>query len=398
MKKFIPSWLNKNIIGFGLASFFGDISYEMTTALLPAFLSQLLASASVPQALGLVSGISDAIASLVKPVFGWLSDYYKRKPFIVVGYALTGVCVSIIGTATNVWQVVLYRTGAWLGKGMREPARDAFITESVDARYYGRAFGFHRAMDSLGSIVGPLLVMGGIYYFSIRTIFLLALIPAFFSVLSVVLLVQEKAHPITAFKRTSFFLHIKQLPPRFRSFIIIMFIFGCGNFSRTLLILYAQQTLAGNVIVTSSIIMGLYALFNAVRAISEYSIGWFSDIIGRTTMLALLGFGLFAGISLCMALGFASWPIIVTLFIVLGVSTAAVSALERACAADLLPPAVRGTGFGTLQTVDGIGDFVSSALVGFLWTWVNPFIAFTYAAVMSIIATLLLLLWKSSKN
>jgi len=381
-------------MGFGLASFFGDVCYEMTTAVLPLFLSSFVPVAFVPTALGLISGVSDALASFVKLTAGWLSDRLNsRKPFIVIGYFLTGVFSALIGIATSVGQVLGLKSLAWVGKGLREPARDAAITDSVEPKYYGRAFGFHRAMDSVGAIVGPLLMFSLMNYISLRTAFLLSLIPALFSVLSVVVLTHEVKETAQEPHKDGFFTQLNKLPAGFKMFVAVMLLFGIGNFSKTLFLLRAQDLFATQ---TSGIIAGswvvlLYALYNVARALSEFSIGLLSDIIGRKILLALVGFGLFAVCCVAMIFPITTFYTFAVVFIGAGISAAAVGALERSTAADLLPVELRATGFGLLQTIDGVGDLVSSVVVGVLWASISPVAGFVYAAVLSVCAVVLLL-------
>ncbi|MEM2112413.1 MAG: MFS transporter, partial [Candidatus Bathyarchaeia archaeon] len=150
-------WLNRNVAAMGFTSLFSDASHEMTTSALPSFLTELVGAINAPILLGLISGFSDASSSFVKTFSGWLSDRLrKRKPLIVLGYFLTGLFVGIIGFARDWIEVLIYRVLAWVGRGEREPPRDALLADSVDKKFYGHAFGFHRSMDTLGAILGPL--------------------------------------------------------------------------------------------------------------------------------------------------------------------------------------------------------------------------------------------------
>lgn len=402
MKKIVAHfhWLNKNILGFGLASFFSDFGHEMGIAILPAFVVQLVGPAAAPQVLGLVSGASDAAASFLKIFSGAISDrLHMRKPFIVAGYAIAGIFVGALGFATSAWQVLVYKTLAWTGKGLREPARDAAIAESVDRKFYGRAFGFHRTMDTLGAIIGPFIAYCLSGLMPLATIFFITLLPSLGSVLSIIFLTHDE--PLTTRTKIvlgNFFEQFKQLPHNFNYFVGVMFIFGIGNFNKTLLILHAQQLLTGTHPLTAAALgMLLYAFFSCARACAEYTLGLLSDYIGRVMLLSFVGFGFFGIVSLFMMLSSSSFAFLVPIFMLAGISAAAVSALEKAYAADLLPAHVRGTGFGVLQTIDGIGDFVSSIFVGFLWTFFSPAYGFLYAAIMSFFAMVLLLMHSKIK-
>lgn len=379
-------WLNRNILGMGLTSFFSDMSHEMTTVVLPAFITALVGPALVPQVLGIISGFSDAISSFVKIFSGWISDKLeRRKKIVVTGYALTGFFAGLTGLATNWWQALVFRASAWFGRGLREPPRDALITESVSSQYYGRAFGFHRALDTLGAIAGPLLVFFTLRFIGMKNVFLLSFLPGFLAVLSIIFLVKENPKKPSAQRFAQFWSDIKSLPKEFRFFLLVMFIFGIGNFNRTLLLLRAEQVLepATSLAIAGSIAILLYAFRNVIQAIADYAVGRLSDAIGRKIPLALFGFFVFGIMSLGLIHPLPYIWFFVLLFGLSGLSAAAYTALEKAYAADLLPANLRGTGYGVLQTIDGIGDFVSSFTVGFLWSIISPGVGFMYAALLS---------------
>jgi MFS family permease len=396
MKKFFDfSWLNKNVLGFGFASLLSDLAHEAVIGILPAYINALVGVTKAPQILGLIGGLSDAATSFFKIFSGIISDRLgMRKPFIVVGYALEGIFLAILGF-THSWRVVLWdKTVAWIGKGMREPARDAALVESIDSQYYGRAFGFHRAMDTMGAIIGPLFAFFLVSLVSLKTIFLLTLIPSIGSVLVIIYFTHEKKiNPLHETYRLTAWQQIKLLPHNFLSFTGVMFIFGCGNFNKMLIILHAQNILqmTHNTLTATGFVLLLYTLFSCARAVCEYTLGFLSDFIGRIYLLAFVGFGLFGIVSflLIFPLKFISFYILI--FILAGISAAAVTALEKAYAADLLPQEARATGYGFLQMVDGIGDLISSVLVGFLWTNISPFIGFLYAGVLSFFSLILLI-------
>jgi MFS family permease len=393
--------IKKNIFGFGLTSSFNDFSHEMATAVLPAFVEQLVGQASTPSMLGIISGISDAAASLVRVYSGILTDRIKNyKFFLIIGYALTPLFSGLIGTANYIWQIMLYKTIAWTGKGLREPMRDTWIAQIVHPSRYGQAFGFVRAFDTVGAILGPLVAFIALKYCSLRTIFFISFIPGIASVAALILLTkEEKVHAIT-----QHVYHWKQqlqnLPKRFNYFVAIMFIFGIGNFNKMLIIYRAQEVFTGekvsSVVATSWAIL-LYVLFNIVRSISEYSLGTLSDYVSRKNILAIMGFGLFGLASSILMASPTSMIVWFIIFLAAGISTGTVTSVEKAYSAQLLPTNVRGTGFGLLQMFDGIGDLASSVIVGYLWVGISPASGFLYAAVMSFIAMILLLFFNELK-
>jgi MFS family permease len=386
-------WLNRNVAAMGFTSLFSDTSHEMATATLPAFLTELV-GASAPQLLGLITGLSDASSSFVKTFSGWLSDRLKkRKSLMISGYFLTGLFVGMIGFARNWIEILIYRVLGWIGRGTREPPRDALLADSVDKRFYGHAFGFHRAMDTLGAIIGPLIAFFFIPLVGFRNIFFLSFIPGALAVLIIAIGVKEKVkkgkHNIK-----SFIGHIKSLPKEFQAFLFIMFIFGIGNFNRTLLLLRVQEVLSPTVgiVVAGSMAVLFYTIRNIAQAVADYGVGSLSDKIGKKIPL-LLGFFLFGIMSLGFIYSSTNIFYFILLFAISGISAAAYTALEKAYAADLLSSNIRGTGYGILQTVDGIGDFISSFAVGTLWMVLSPGIAFVYSAVFSFIASFLLLVF-----
>jgi MFS family permease len=386
-------WLNRNVIGFGLTSFFGDTSHEMTTAVLPAFIANLVGSVLAPQVLGIVSGLADAASSLVKIFSGWVSDKIKRrKGLIGAGYAVTGVFAGLTGFASTWLQALLYRTLAWAGRGLREPPRDAMLADSVAQPYYGRAFGLHRAMDTLGAIVGPLFIFFAISHFELRDIFIFSFIPGGLAVLVLLFLTKEELNHRGEGQSHNFWKDIASLPKEFRLFLLVMFIFGIGNFNRTLILLRTQEILTptSGLIIAGSLSILLYSFRNMVQAAADYLVGRLSDAIGRKIPLALFGFLFFGILSVGLAYPIPQLWFFVVLFALSGISAASYTALEKAYAADLLPADLRGTGYGVLQTVDGVGDFASSFVVGFLWSAISPSVSFLYAAILSFSSMFLL--------
>jgi len=395
-------WLNRNVAAMGLTSLLGDAGHEMVTAVLPFFLAVLGAG---PEVLGLIEGFSDGASSLVKSFAGYLSDKVgKRKPIINIGYALTGILTPLIAATTSWLQVLGLRVTAWLGRGARGPPRDALLADSVSSEATGKAFGFHRAMDTLGAVIGPALALFLLTSLNYHQIIAISLIPglaAFFIVFFLVREVRKKPLPETptvsthgaiVVKDKGFVTSIKALPRSFKLFLVGVGVFGLGNFANSLFTLRAQQVLAPKVgaLEASAIAVGLYTLLNVAYAASSFPIGALSDKIGRKRILAA---GYFISAITCLGTAFliADFLVLVPLFLLAGFFTAITDTMEGTAAADLLPTESMGTGFGVLQTVNGIGDFASSAAVGLLWALLSPLIAFTYAAVLSAAGGIILL-------
>jgi MFS family permease len=397
-------WLNRNVAAMGLTSMLSDAGHEMVTAVLPFFLAVIGAG---PEALGLIEGVSDGASSLVKSFAGYLSDKVgKRKPIINIGYALTGIFTPLIAAATSWLQVLGLRVSAWLGRGARGPPRDALLADSVPSEATGRAFGFHRTMDTLGAIIGPALALFFLTFLNLNyhQIIAISIIPglaAFFVVFFLVREVQRKTPPETPIVSThggvvvkdkGFVSSVKTLPRSFKLFLVGVGVFGLGNFANSLFALRAQQVLAPSVgaVEASVIAVGLYTLLNFAYAASSFPIGALSDKVGRRRILAA-GYFISAITCLGTAFLFADFLFLVPLFLLAGFFTAITDTLEGTAAADLLPTESRGTGFGVLQTVNSIGDFASSAVVGALWVLISPVVAFGYAAALSAAGGVILL-------
>jgi MFS family permease len=395
-------WLNRNVAAMGLTSLFGDAGHEMVTAVLPFFLAVLGAG---PEVLGLIEGFSDGASSLVKSFAGYLSDKIgKRKPLMSIGYALTGILTPLIAATTAWGQVLVLRVGAWLGRGARGPPRDALLADSVSSEATGKAFGFHRTMDTVGAIIGPALALFFLTFLNYHQIIAISVIPglvAFFIVFFFVHEVRKKPLPETptisthgdiVVKDKGFIRSIRTLPRSFKLFLVGVGVFGLGNFANSLFTLRAQQVLAPKVgaLEAAAIAVGLYTLLNVAYAASSFPIGAFSDKVGRRRILAA---GYFISAVTCLGTAFltADFLFLVPLFLLAGFFTAITDTMEGTAAADLLPTESRGTGFGILQTVNGIGDFASSVVVGVLWALLSPLIAFTYAAVLSAAGGIILL-------
>lgn len=393
-------WLNRNVLGAGLTSFLADACYETATSVLPAFLAAL-GGASAGAVLGLIEGLADAVSSFVKLASGWWGDRFgHRKAIVVGGYALTAVATACFAFAFA-WPVILLgRTAAWLGKGLRGPLRNAILAESVAPADRGKVFGFHRAGDTLGAIVGPLL---GAWLLSLlppsddptapyRTVFLLTLIPGLGSALTFALLVREGAR--SEGRPRKFWASVAALPADFRRYLVGVGVFGAGDFSHTLLILAAAQGLAPihGAQRAAALAALLYAVRNVAHAAAAFPIGALGDRLGRRGLLVagyVLGALTLLGFAGALATG-VDWPLLGLLFVLAGVYLSVEESLEPALTADLVPDvSLRGTAYGVLGTVNGLGDFVSSAAVGVLLAW-GPLPAFAVPAAVMFLGALVL--------
>jgi len=383
-------YFNRNVVAMGLVSFFNDVASEMIYPIIPIFLSTVLGAPAT--VIGLIEGIAESTASLLKTVSGWLSDKFKkRKIFVTFGYSFSAISKIILGVATT-WPLVLVaRFIDRFGKGTRTSARDALILESVTPQTRGRAFGFHRALDSLGAVIGPLLALAMIYFFkyNFRLIFLLAFIPAFIGVILLLLFVKEiqkKNNPISQEQKEKAKFQFKwsDLNFDFKFFIAISIIFSIGNSSDAFLILRSQ-----NLGLTATATVTAYVLYNLAYSLFSYPAGAIADKIGTKKVL-IAGFFLFALVYLFFGLiknPFYIW----LLFPLYGVYIALTDGISRAYISDTVPVEKSGTAFGIYQTAVGICVFFSSLLAGVLWNFFSPAAPFLFGALTSFIAVLLFL-------
>ncbi|MDO8567470.1 MAG: MFS transporter [Dehalococcoidales bacterium] len=379
-------WLNKNILGMAWAAFFSDFSHEMATSVLPVFLASIGGSAAL---LGLIEGLADASTSLMKILSGWYSDYLgRRKPLAMLGYFLTTLGVGMFALAFSWPHVLVSRVVSWTGRGTRGPPRDALLVDSTKQEYYSRVIGFNRGMDTLGAVIGPVLALVLIRVMPIRSLFVIAMIPGILAFLVFAIVVKEMRGRT---KHVSFVLSIKGLPGNFRFFIVAVGIFGLGNFADSMLILRATELLspAWGAVVAASFAILLYTIHNVFYAALSFPIGVIADKIGKKRLL-VLGYFLTGVTSAGFMLNTGNFWYLVLFFVLAGLAIAITDSMEKTVAADLLPDNLRGTGYGALATINGLGDFASSALVGLLWTAISPAAGFGYAAVFCVLGAILL--------
>src|SRR5947207_1426696 len=277
-------WLNRTVVGVGLASLFSDWSHEIATTLLPAFLATMGVAAAW---LGLIEGVSDGLSSFAKLASGYYTDHLQRRKLIaILGYALTTLSVAAFGLATAAWQVLVLRATAWFGRGVRTPVRKALLAAAVDREGYGRAFGFERMMDTLGAIIAPAFVwflLTALHHHYAK-LFALTLIPGVLAVSVIAFAVKEKERaPVP---HISFGSRLRALPGAYRQFLVAVGLFGAGAFAHTLLILLATQKLTPQLGATgaASAAVALYLLHNVFYASVALIGGWMADGINKTVV------------------------------------------------------------------------------------------------------------------
>lgn len=381
-------WLTRGVLGIGLASLFSDWGHEAATSILPAFLSSLGAPAV---ALGVIEGVSDGLSSFAKLAGGWIADRPSlRKPAGIAGYFTTAMTTFGYAFARAWPALLLLRSVGWVGRGGRSPSRDTLLASCIAPGQEGRAFGFERAMDTLGAVLGPLCAAALIGTWGARGVMRWTLVPGLAAVLAFVLLAPA-SRPIEGHHAPRFISTLGQLPKRYWHFLAAVFAHGIGDFATTLLILRASQMLAPQIGVAraAAVSVALYTFHNAVSAAASFPVGALGDRVGKRPLLAT---GYFVGTIAFAGFIFAppTFAALIGLFGLAGLHQAFVQSLEKSMAAELIPVPARGAGFGVLATVNGIGDLLSSVAVGALWSGVGPNAGFVFAGCFTLAGGLLI--------
>jgi MFS family permease len=366
----------------GIVSFLTDVSSEMVYPLVPLFLTSVLGAPVA--AVGVIEGLAEGAASLFKAVGGWVSDRVgRRRPLVFAGYALSAVAKPLLAAA-YVWPVaLLVRFGDRTGKGIRTAPRDAMVADVTPAGLRGRAFGFHRAADTLGAVVGPMVALGLLAAFSdnFRLIFIVAFVPAVAGV-ALVNLVKERA-PAPA-PAASPRVGWREMGSGFYVFLGISLVFALGNSSDAFLLLRAKDMGLSN----SEVVLS-YVVFNVVYAALAMPAGIASDRWGRRNVMGG-GFAVFGAVYLGFALagrGAVIWP----LFAVYGLYMALTEGVGRAFVADFVPSERRATALGLYQGAMGAMILVSSVIAGVLWDVMGPEAPFFLGGATAVAALALLL-------
>jgi MFS family permease len=368
--------LSRNVKALAAVSLLTDAASEMIYPLLPLFLSSVLgASASV---IGTIEGFAESTASMLKLVSGWWSDRAgRRKPFVVAGYGLAALVRPLMGLAQAPWQALVVRLSDRTGKGIRTSARDALLADSALPSLRGRAFGFLRAGDNAGAVIGPLVawVMLELGAVPLRTVFLWAALPGVLAVVVLVALVKERPLLQSQLRAGSpaALLAERRLGAPFWRYLVVLLVFTLGNSTDAFLLLRASQ-----LGVATALVPILWAAFSLVKAVCSTPGGALSDRIGRRPVI-VAGWALFAVVYLLFGRATTAWQAW-ALFTVYGVSLGITESVEKALVADLVPAAHRGAAYGWYNFVIGIGSLPASVVFGIVWDRVSPAAAFTMGA------------------
>jgi len=373
--------ISKNVKFLGTTSLFTDFASEMIFPILPIFLTVTLGA---PVAIvGLIEGLAESTASILKTFSGFISDKLRmRKALVIKGYTLSALTKPILALSVIWPHVLIARFLDRVGKGIREAPRDALIAAS-NSHERGRFFGFHRALDTSGAMLGNLaafLLLSKFVAADFRTIFWIALIPALLSVFFLFPVKESRPRKVKEKIKFSF----KPFSKRYKKFVAIATLFYLGNFSYAFFILKAADL---GVII--AFIPLVYLAYNVFYAAFSYPVGVLSDKIGRRNVLAS---GYFAFFILTTLFAFTTQQYFVwLLFPLYGIYKAITDGVSRAFAADLSPGRLKATGLGLYQTSIGLAILPASLIAGFLWDIVGSQATFLFASALSLLATILLL-------
>lgn len=369
------------VIALGLTSFFADAGSDMIFPLLPVLLMQLHASATF---LGLIEGLADAVASVFKLVSGELADRAaRRKPIVLAGYGIAAIVRPLVAIATAPWHVLAIRVTDRMGKGLRSAPRDVIIANAAPAGQEGRAFGFHRAMDHAGAVVGPIiataLLAAGV---ELRTVFLVAIVPGVLSVLSV-LAVREPPEPPrpsgTPRERVA-----PRMPSSLRTYLLILAVFALGNSSDAFLLLRARE-----LGVPVALIPMLWMVLHVSKLVSSYLGGGWADRVPRRR-LVVIGWAVYALTYLALGLASEAWQAW-ALFVVYGAYYGLTEPAEKALVKELAPAELRGRAYGFYNFIGGAMAVPAGLLTGWVWDAVSPLAALSIGAVLAAVSAVLLL-------
>ena len=377
--------ITKNVLILGFISLLTDVSSEMIYPLLPVFLTAVLGAG--PAFIGIIEGIAESTASILKLFSGWFSDKVKkRKPLILIGYSLSTISRPLVAISSSWFQVLLIRFSDRVGKGIRTAPRDALIADSIHPSALGKAFGFHRAMDHAGAVIGPLIASILLYSFTqnYRTIFWLAAIPGILSIILIIFFLSETT-PLSRdakFPMSPSFKGGSRISGNFKRFLGIIIIFTLGNSSDAFLILRANE-----LGITPSQIPLLWLTLHVVKMLSSMPGGALSDRIDRRYVI-ISGWFVYSIIYFAFAFAteaYHAW----LLFALYGIYFGLTEGAERALVSDMVSPEERGRAYGLYHFAVGIALLPASILMGFIWQGFGHEIAFSFGAILSIMASIL---------
>jgi MFS family permease len=374
-----------NIVLIGLVSFFVDISTEMVYPIIPLYLTGTFGA--TPAIVGLVEGIAESLASLLKVLGGYLSDRYKKKKRIAfIGYSTSLLYKIALVLSASWWGILAARVIDRLGKGIRTSPRDLLVAESSDKNKLGSSFGLHKALDMAGSAIGILLA----YVFlrtttgtgQYKTLFMVSMIPSFIG-LAILLKVKEKGTASKKKDMGNLIEGFRNLDSRLKLFLVTAFVFTLGNSSNAFLLLRARD--AGY---DSATVVLLYFVYNVVSSLLALPLGKLSDKVGRRKLL-VAGYLVFGAVYTGFAVATSKY-VVALLFALYGVYTAMTAGVERALVSELAPSDLKGTTLGLHSTLVGIGLLPASVFAGLLWDGIGPSAPFFFGGSLAVISAIAL--------
>ncbi len=380
-KKFFG--LERNIFFVGITSFLTDTTTKMIYAVMPLFLMTLGASKTE---VSLIEGIAESTAALVKALSGWWSDKIGRnKPFMIIGYAFTALLSPLFALVTSPFQVLIIRFSERVGKGIRTAPRDSLIAGSAENGAKGKSFGFHKAMDNSGAVVGPLLASGILLLFpgDYRKVFILAAIPGILGLISLIFFVREAKKAQSELPGR---ISLKDFPKKYYIFLGIIFVFTLGNSTDALLLVKA-----GDIGVKAAFIPIIYLIFNSVSVLFSVPAGILSDKVGRERLI-ITGYIIYAFIYF----GFGKTnnvAVLVSLFALYGLYSAATDGVQKALVSDIIDKNKRGTALGIYNCLLGVTLLPASLIAGLLYDHVNNRAPFYFGSVMAFSAAVMMIVF-----
>lgn len=392
--------LPPTVFALSLVSFLNDTSSEIIYPLLPAFL--FLTLGATPFAIGLIEGLAESVASILKLFSGYLSDRFgRRKLPVFLGYSLAAVVRPMLAFVTSWPQVLVVRMSDRIGKGIRGAPRDALLAADVPEDKRGLAFGFNRAADHLGAVVGPIVAFLLLTYLAVdpenptameyQRVFLFASVPVAIGLFVIVFFVHEERKPIENVDTNPIKFSLREFDPNFKRFLLIVALFTLSNSTDAFLLLRAEQ--AG---IAPAMLPLLWMVLHFSKVFSSLIGGELSDKFGRKTLI-VSGWVVYAAVYGGFAFVDSAWQAWV-LFIIYGAYFGLTEGVEKAMVADLVKDEKRGTGYGFYNLAYGITVFPASLLFGFLWYRFGPETAFLISASISIVAAGFLLTVKGNNH
>jgi len=378
----LPAPLPRNVRLLGHASLWNDVASEMIYPLLPQYLLTVLGGNRFQ--LGVIEGVAESVASLLKLASGaWSDRAGQRKWFVVVGYALAAVARPLVGVVAGPWQLFASRAVDRVGKGLRTAPRDALIADSTPPEARGRAFGFHRAMDHLGAAIGPILATLFLLLWpnGLRTLFLLSLVPGLIVVTLLVGGLREVASTRPVVPPLA--LTLQPLDRNFRLYLLSLVVFTLGNSSDAFLLVRA-----GELGVPTALLPLLWCVFHLVKSGGNLLSGRLVDRLGPRPLI-LLGWLVYAVVYLAFAVVNSAWLVCVV-FLVYGVFYALTEPAEKTLVSALVGPERQGLAFGWFNTAIGIAALPSSLIFGWIYEHHGPLAAFGWGTALSGLAAGLL--------